>query len=189
MLPVKVQEEVAKVFGQKIQYPSDCERLSMSIREKLNETIGITTLKRLFGFVSDVQEPRTVTLDILARYCGFQNYTQMLKTLTGRGDSDFEEAPDIESSTLPVGAKVVFEYLPDRRVELLYVGDLNFKVTESEKGSLRKDDILTISCFNRNQPLVVSNVKRGEQDLGRYVAGKVSGLTALYLKEPFKSRL
>ena len=189
MLPIKVQEEVAKVYGQRIQYPSDCERLSLSIREKLNETIGITTLKRLFGFVSDVQEPRTVTLDILARYCGFQNYAEMLKTLTGSGDSGFEEAPDIESSTLPIGAKVMFEYLPDRRVELLYVGDLNFKVTESEKGSLQKDDILTISCFNRNQPLIVSNVKRGDEDLGRYVAGKVSGLTALYLEEPFKNRL
>ena len=183
-LPETIKAEIERVFGQPLKYPAECHRLALSVRNSLNETIGVTTLTRLFGFVSDVIEPRSSTLDILARYCGFDDYVEMKRAVAGAGDSDFEKEPDIKVSTLMPGSTVGFEYLPDRKVRLHYLGDSEFEVIASENGSLQEGDIITLSCFIENSPLIVSKVVRGSSDLGRYIAGKSSGIFSLYLKEP-----
>lgn len=179
ILPVAVRNRISERLGAPVIYPADCERLSISIRNVLNENIGVTTIKRLFGFVSDVREPRVSTLDILAKYCGFPSYYEMIHTLAGGGDSDFEDKPDLSSSDLKPGAVVEFEYLPDRAVSLLYLGNDLYRVTKSTRGSLQPDNILNISCFVKNKPLIVTNVEHEGENLGRYLAGKHSGLTAL----------
>ena len=187
-LPAAIKAEIERAYGQPIRYPADCERLALRIRETLNETIGVTTLKRLFGFVNDVKDPRMSTLDILARFCGFENYDQMKCKVAEEGDSDFEKKADILSSSLCEGAVVCFEYLPDRKVKLLYLGNSRFKVVESINGSLRKNDIITVTEFNLHFPLAVSNVKRNGENLGKYTAGKISGITSLYLEDSEENR-
>ena len=181
-LPNAIKAEIERVYGQPLRYPADCHRLSLSIRSALNETIGVTTLKRILGFVSDVKEPRLSTLDILAKYCGFSDYEEMKREAAGGGDSDFEETPDIKADSLAPGSIVGFEYLPDRKVKLRYLGGLEFEVSESVNSSLKVGDIATVACFIENSPLVVSYVSRGGVDLGRYTAGKVSGISNLYLE-------
>ena len=183
-LPAEIRAEIERVFGQSLKYPADCQRLALSIRNSINETIGVTTLKRLFGFVSDVNEPRAYTLDILAKYCGYGDYEEMKRGVAGQGDSDFEKEPDINASSLAPGSVVGFEYLPDRKVRLRYLGDSKFEVLESQNGSLKARDIVSVANFIENSPLVVSSVMRNGVDLGRYTAGKVSGIFSLYLEEP-----
>lgn len=184
LLPEAIKAEIERAYGKPLRYPADCHRLALSVRESLNETIGVTTLKRIFGFVSDVIEPRRSTLDILARYCGFGDYEEMKRAVAGGGDSDFEQEPDIVVSNISPGSIVGFEYLPDRRVRLRFIGSSEFEVLESENGSLRQGDIISVSSFIESSPLIVSKVMRGDSDLGRYTAGKVSGISNLYLEEP-----
>ena len=181
ILPHAIKIKIGEALGAPIIYPGDCERLALDIRLRLNETIGVTTIKRLFGFASDVLLPRTSTLDLLARYAGYDCYDSMTRALCPEGDSDFEEEADITSSDLTPGDQVNFEYLPDRKVCLKYLGGNNFKVILSENGSLREEDIVTVACFNLNHPLRISGVTRDGRNLGAYTAGKVSGLTALSL--------
>lgn len=183
-LPAAIKAEIERAYGEPIRYPADCHRLALSVRESLNETIGVTTLKRILGFVSDVKEPRQSTLDILAKYCGFDDYEDMKRNVAGRGDSDFEEKADIVSADLLPGQQVTFEYLPDRKVKLRYLGNSEFEVVISENGSLLEGDIISVASFINNSPLIVSKVMRGGADLGRYTAGKVSGIYNLYLEEP-----
>lgn len=182
ILPQIIKKRIEKQIGHPIAYPSDCERLAINIRYSLNETIGVTTLKRIFGFVDDVASPRASTLDILARYCGYDTYEEFKKILLKEGDSDFENVPDIVSANLAPGAVIKFTYLPDRKIVLIYEGKLKFRVTDCENGSLRNNDILTISYFNKNMPLIVTDVERDGKSLGRYVAGKTSGLISLDLE-------
>ena len=178
-LPKEVIEKIGEKLGSPIQYPSDCERLSADIGSRLNEIIGVTTLKRLFGFVNDVKVPRQITLDILARYAGYDSYDVMIDELGVKGDSGFEDEPDVDSATLNHGDRVVFTYLPDRKVTTEYLGNLRFRITESLGSSLRAGDIAVISSFSLYQPLKMESVIRDGEDLGRYVAGKVSGLTSV----------
>ena len=182
-LPASIKAEIERAYGQPLNYPSDCHRLDSSIRDTLNETIGVTTLKRLLGFVSDVQQPRLYTLDILARYCGFADYEEMKHKVASDGDSEFEKETGIEVSALTPGSIIGFEYLPDRKVKLRYLGDNEFRVEMSENGSLQEGDVISVSNFVDGFPLVVGRVVRNGVDLGRYTAGKVSGISGLYLEE------
>lgn len=183
-LPTGIKTEIERVYGHALKYPADCHRLALSVRESINETIGVTTLKRLFGFVSDVQEPRESTLDLLARYCGYSDYNAMLSVLAAGGDSDFEKADGILTADLATGSRVSFEYMPDRLVRVIYLGNSRFEVIESRNGSLKPGDIITTAAFCLGFPLVVSNVERQGESLGRYVAGKESGLTSVHFEEP-----
>ena len=183
-LPQIIVDKIGEVLGKPIEYPSDCHTLVLDIRTRLNETVGITTIKRLLGFVSDVQSPRKSTLDLIARYVGYESYETMTLALCPTGDSDFEFKPDIESAKLKEGDRVIFEYLPDRKVELEYIGGGEYKVVFSRGSSLRRDDIIGIASFSLDEPLKVSKVLRDGRDLGRYVAGRVSGLTSLKLVRP-----
>lgn len=180
-LPQAIKLKIGETLGTPIVYPGDCERLALDIRLRLNETIGVTTIKRLFGFASDVADPRKSTLDLLARYAGYANYEEMKRDLCPDGDSDFETRPDIDSSELNPGDRVVFEYLPDRKVEMEYIGNNNFKVIASQNSSLQPGDTAYATCFNLNHPLRINYVTRGGENLGPYTAGKVSGLTSLSL--------
>lgn len=184
ILPHAVKIKIGETLGTPIIYPGDCERLALDIRLRLNETIGVTTIKRLMGFASDVAEPRKSTLDLLAHYAGYDCYDSMTRDLCPGGDSDFEKEPDIVVSRLSPGTVIGFEYLPDRKVRLRYIGEYEFEVLESENGSLQKGDIISVSSFMDNEPLIVGRVMRGGSDLGRYTAGKVSGISKLYLEEP-----
>ena len=181
ILPQVIKIKLGETLGTPIIYPGDCERLTLDIRLRLNETIGVTTVKRLMGFASDVAEPRKSTLDLLARYAGYDCYDSMTRDLCPEGDSDFEEKADISSADLTPDDRVSFEYLPDRKVTLRYIGNSEFEVLESENGSLREGDVVTIAGFYLNHPLRISSVVREGRNLGAYTAGKVSGLTALSL--------
>ena len=44
------------------------EHLAQRIYARTHKMIGVTTLKRLWGYVDCEQKPRTTTLDILAEY-------------------------------------------------------------------------------------------------------------------------
>ena len=51
----------------------DCEYLALDIESVTGEHIGMNTLKRLLGFINDEREARISTLDVIARYLGFEN--------------------------------------------------------------------------------------------------------------------
>lgn len=174
-----VRTKIEEAYGKAIRYPADCEHLAAHIAEMTRESVGVTTLKRIFGFVSDVSSPRLATLDILARYAGYSDYDSMRVTLMGEGDSGFEESGDIRLIDLQQGDIVRFEYLPDRMVRVRYLGERKFEVEESVESRLMKGDLLLIRGFAQGQALTIDRVEREGRNLGRYIAGKTSGLTAL----------
>lgn len=67
-------EAVEKRFGKKISYQRDCKTLSEKVFEHTHEYISPATLRRLFGFLKTNSKPTRVTLDILARYCGYSHW-------------------------------------------------------------------------------------------------------------------
>lgn len=178
-LPKAVIDKISEQLGTNIKYPGDCERLSRDISEKINERLGVTTLKRLFGFANDVVSPRGSTLDILSKYAGYESYAEMLEKLGVTGDSDFEDNSDIKVCDLKSGDLVTFAYLPDRKVIAKYLGGYKFCIVESIESSLKENDIIRVQCFCAGHPLYIEEVTRGNDSLGRYVAGKVSGLTSV----------
>lgn len=68
-----LKEDVEGVFGRRVQTARDCQQLSDDIYARTSIVINYNTLRRFFGIVKSAYPPSAATLDILARYCGFNS--------------------------------------------------------------------------------------------------------------------
>lgn len=70
---VWLKEDVEGVFGRRVLTARDCQQLSDEIYTRTSAVINYNTLRRFFGIVKSVYPASAATLDILARYCGFDS--------------------------------------------------------------------------------------------------------------------
>lgn len=93
----KLRESVEGVVERKMKTPKDFEFLSECIFEKFHERISPTTLKRLWGYLSETTTPRKSTLDILSMFVGYDNWKEF--TEFTEGTEDTEKEPVEEKAT------------------------------------------------------------------------------------------
>ncbi len=179
MLNALIIKEIEEKFGTPIKYPKDCESLSNSIQLNCNKVISVTTLKRLMGFVKQVEQPHRYTLDIIANYIGYKDWDDVIRFVGSKDNSSFFQLEGIDVSTLRKGNKIEFTYEPKRFVVLSYLGDTKFKVKESKNSKLQKDDLISFTYITLNHPLISSEVIRNGNSLGKFTAGKVNGITSI----------
>ena len=162
--------------GREIRISGDCEYLALDIESVTGEHIGVNTLKRLLGFIDDEREPRTSTLDVIARYLGFDNW-DLLSIYDNKSNSSFESSSEeIRVSELSEGQSVQISYLPDRRLVMVYQGNGRFLVQMSENSKLLAGDELTLTHMVQGYPLLVTEVIRDGKSLGSFTAGKAQGI-------------
>jgi len=181
MLSPIIKEQIETKLGQKIRYHSDLECLCIEIEKETKQKISLNTLKRLFGFIAGVSEPRLYTLDTIALYLGYSNWDVYLLSLDKSGNSGFNSLQEIKIESLPIYSVVEFGYEPDRTVQVIFEGQNNFKVISTKNSKLIENDLVEITHFVLNYPLVILNVIREGKSMGRFTAGRVGGLTALKL--------
>ncbi|MBQ8096445.1 MAG: hypothetical protein IJ551_02585 [Prevotella sp.] len=179
-----IRERLAQQARHELRLPSDCDYLSLDIESRTGIHIGSTTLKRLLGFAGDEREPHQSTLDVLARYMGYDHW-QQLTAIDQQGNSGFD-SPDgeLRSASLQPGSTVAIAYLPDRMVTLQHLGDNRFRVSESRNSKLQSGDEVEIQNFILHHPLFVSNVWRAGKSIGQFTAGRISGLQSISIIEP-----
>lgn len=169
--------------GLKLNETSHCAQLVCAIEECTHEHLGVNTMKRLLGFISDERSPRLSTLNVLAHYLGFESWHQLVETADD-GNSEFDvQVDELRSRDLLENQRVFVSYLPNRELTLVYLGDERFEVVDSLNSKLHVGDIVTISHFILHYPLIVSQVIRNDHTLGNFTAGKLSGLTDIKLLE------
>ena len=169
--------EVSRCYGHPITVSSDFERLALDVEGSTGERLSESTLKRLWGYVNLNPKPRASTLDILARYTGRDNFRRLCLELQEM--SDFFSAETVRSVDLEEGSVVILGWMPDRRVELRYLGDRRFEVRDAGTSKLRNGDRFETSDFVLGHPLYLSGVERDGTLLPAYVAGRSQGLTLL----------
>ena len=183
MLSSVIIKLIEKQLEKEIRYSSDFEHLSFDIEKQTKQRVGVNTLKRLFGQIKGIKEPRLYTLDTIARYINFKNWDEMLECLDEKGNSDFSTIEEIEISTLSKGTKIKFYYSPDRVVLIEYIEKNQFKVIDTLNSKLMIDDMIEVEHFVLKYPLLVKDVIRKNVSLGKFTAGKVSGITKLVIVE------
>ncbi|MCH5223810.1 MAG: hypothetical protein J1E82_07185 [Muribaculaceae bacterium] len=177
MLDKNVIKLLEEKSGNKLDSSSACERLSLDIESETGEKLGFTTLKRLLGFTSEQAEARQSTLDILARYLGFNSYKELEDGLNNKGDSDFDSNSEtVYSSGLSDQAEINLTYSPNRRLKLKHIKNDEFIVVESCNSSLQAGDIIFVESFTSGLPMIAREVIRKGERLGRYVAGAKFGI-------------
>lgn len=78
----KLKQEIIATLGRTIDSPTDFDYLSIKIAEKTGDSISVSTLKRLFGYVKGAGTPRPSTLSSLARYAGYSGWSEFCATHT-----------------------------------------------------------------------------------------------------------
>lgn len=183
MLTREIIARIEQKFGGTIRYPKDCESLSIAIKQACKKHISPSTLKRLWGFVKKVEQPRRYTLDVLANYIGFKDWETCLNYSRSQDNSSFFTVDGIETKKLNKGNRIEFTYEPGRHVVLEYKGSEKFKVISSKSSKLQTGDIIQFSYMALNHPLIASEVLRNKQSLGKFTAGKINGVSSIKIIE------
>lgn len=180
MANTELIKKIEKKFGRQLRYSQECEPLVEAIYEETGERLGVSTLKRLFGFVGQVVVPRTSTMDIIAQYIGYPNYELLLKDMENDSDiSAFSPVDEIDVAEIQTGTQIQLTYDPNRLIVMTYLGNSRFIVNESQNCKLQKGDIVRITHLAVGFDLLASEVVRDGNNIGPYHAAKQGGLTSL----------
>lgn len=180
MLNKEIIKKIEDKFKSEIKYPGQCDALAQAIFDETKITIGVTTLKRLFGFVADERKPHVSTLDVIAKYIDYPNFKLLVKDMGEDCDiSMYQPIESLDSEGMTVGTQVQITYDPQRLVIMTYIGDNQYVVNESKNSKLEKGDILTIVQFVIGSAFYCKDVIRENKSLGPYLGAKQNGLTSI----------
>lgn len=178
---------VEQAADHRISTSSDFAFLSGCIQGRLKQTVSVSTLERIWGYVDSYQNVRESTLDILARFAGFPDW----KTFV----ADYCNVPSAQSShriaatsysadQIPQGTLVAIEWNPNRHCLLLHLGDGRWRVEQSINSKLSIGDTFSCQRFILNEPLYLNDFKHGDDDSALFVVGNRGGLTKFtFVKE------
>lgn len=174
-------QAIEQYHARPIRTTVDFEALSITIEQQTSERISASTLKRLWGYVSDKHEPRRYTLDVLSKYIGRKDFDTFCEWLSSqnRSDSYFFTATKVISVELNEGARVEIGWSPDRYIMLEHLGGCRFRVESVENSKLAVGDEFSVATFMLGYPLYIPSIARDGKLLSSFVGGKSGGLTVL----------
>lgn len=158
----KTIELIKEKSGLSFDRTSDFSILATLIQDKTKFSLGVTTLKRLFGYIGDPRETNKATLNIVAQYLDYQSWEEYVSTL--RIDSDW----DVESDTvwiaeLSIGTVIEVAYLNRTVVFEVVKGEEGkvLRVADAKNSSLHKNDIAYIDRIRKGEKIEARKVCRG----------------------------
>ena len=77
----QLRRAVERTLGRKMQTNKDFDCLSDSVYDQTHAKISTTTLKRLWGYLSEGVTPRRYTLDQLAHFVGYDDFDAFCASL------------------------------------------------------------------------------------------------------------
>ena len=99
-----LRRAVERALGRRMQTNKDFDCLADCIYEKIHAKISTTTLKRIWGYLSEGVTPRRYTLDQLARFIDFADFDAFSASLeNGNSPKPSPANADAASSPLPAG--------------------------------------------------------------------------------------
>lgn len=176
-LKAKIEERL----GRNLSVPSDFNYLILQMQKEKNETLSISTLKRLWGYVRYPHQTSKNTLSCLARYAGYKDWDGFVAANNGNGevDSNFLSGKQINADMLCKDDEIEFGWEPDRYCRVRCIGNGMFRVLESRNGKLQCGDTFRACAFALGFPLYVTDVCRNGKNLESYIAGRRNGLNYL----------
>ena len=180
MLPQEIVKKIEAKLGMEINYPQQCEIVAQAIEDETGQTLGVSTVKRMLGFLNEDRIPRQSTMDILSKFLGYKDAALMSKDISKDSEiSDFTWMECVEPEDLKEGTQLQITYDPQRLLILTYLGDNKFIVNESKRSKLEKGDVLEIHQLVVGHELLVNDVTREGKSKGSYTGAKQGGLTSI----------
>lgn len=172
-------KDIETAIRRQMQTPKDFDFLRERIYARLHALVSRTTLMRLWGYVVEEVEPRKSTLDILARFLGYNDFEEYQHNADVTQE---QQSSPVISRRLSVihdlsrGSRVRLTWQPMRVCDVEYLGNLTFRVVASENTRLRTGDTFQCNLIVEGEPLYIDNLRQGDQPPMAYVCGKKSGV-------------
>lgn len=125
--------------------------LSASILDETKRYMGVTTIKRLLGYINDCRKTNEYTLNTIAIYLGCKSWNELCSSLRIDSDWNFEDEK-VYVSDLEIGKLVSVIY---------WNREVTFEVIDFKGNkALKVDDILIIDCLEVGKILEAKEVYR-----------------------------
>ena len=160
--------------------PSDFLTLTAHINNVIDGQLNEYTLMRLWGYLKRYKTIRHSTLDLLAKYVGYNNWCEFVEAEKANmnEESGMLAKATIHAHSLTEGSKVRIAWLPDRVSTLLYKGNYCFEIIEAENTSWRVGESFCCRTFIVGEPLYVDNLTHADGSADTcYCVGMQNGLT------------
>lgn len=178
---IALRKDIEQHIGRSLQSPSDFEYLIDRIWQKQHQVFSLSTIKRLWGYVSCNGQPRLSTLNTLSRFLGYDDWNAYLTALEQRteNESDIFKGKGICTADLSVNDLIRVSWLPNRQCTFRYLGNNRFEVMESIHAKLQIGDTFDAIAFIIGKPMYLDNLKRQDETTTSYIAGKKNGITSV----------
>lgn len=177
VLSNRIISDLTEKSGLLLDRATDFAILADQIFSTTKQTIGVTTLKRLTGYIDDPRETNKGTLNILAVYLGYPSWDDYM--CGQRMDSDWNVESDvIWIASLEEGTSIEVSYL-NRGVSFIAINTSEGKalrVTGVRNSSLRIDDIAFIDRIRKGEKLEARKVCRGKENGSYRTNGEVKSI-------------
>lgn len=181
ILSQKTIQEIKDKTGMTFDRAKDFSILAEDIFEKTGRTIGITTLKRLFGTIEDERDAIGYTMNTIAIYLGYPSW----KAYMGQDSFDSEWGYDDETffiHLLEPGDQLKVQYL-DRQVDFKVIDRSDgreirrvLRVDGIKNSSLQLGDIVYVYRLSVGAPIEAEKVVR-DGVIGNYrTKGEVTNI-------------
>ncbi len=169
---------VEQALGRKMTTPRDFELLSESLRRRLGEQLSVSTLKRLWGYVSNDFKPSRYTIDVLTRFLGYNSWEQFIDERAGKvppSDPIMAQSLNVNESLTP-GARLRLTWAPDRECVVRYLGNTEWTVEQSRNTRLQAGDDFKCGLIIAGEPLYLDDLRQQGRKPTAYVCGQIGGV-------------
>lgn len=177
---VSLRLRIEEVLNRRIVTPTDYQFLADVIKERCHQSLGLSTLKRIWGYINDAgrdYKPSRYTMCVLARFIGYRDIEDYLGS---KGQPMVQSATyvgkTIDAMTIKPGTRLRITWSPNRVCLLNSLGNNSFEVLESINSKLLKSDIVTCMSMTQNAPLFFNRVIRAGEQPMTYIAGSRTGI-------------
>lgn len=176
----QLRNVVEETFGRTPGSPTDFDNLSYEILINTKNKIGVSTLKRFWGYVRSTHNATYTTLSVLARYAGYRDWDAFSAQYKNDKDSDFTSARLIIATKLNLKSVVHAEWSPEKWLRIKKIGHpSSFEVLESNNIKLLPGDTVNIDTLIVGEKFVATDCCRGGVDLGTYIGARSEGITSI----------
>lgn len=177
----KLCRDVEVAMQHTMKTPKDFDLLRDCIYNRLHVLISSSTLKRIWGYLNTDIKARESSLSTLSRFLGYKDWDDYRKNSATKR-SELQSCPVMSrrisvAEELIQGDRLRITWLPDRTLDVIYLGDLEFSVFHSENTRLKEGNIFSCSLIIEGEPLYLDNLCQNGLPPTAYVCGKRSGVT------------
>lgn len=171
--------------------PSEFNSLCWKIQKKTGQSISLSSIKRLWGYVKYDGFPATTTLNILAQFNDYKSWESFLMSdavNTGISDSGFLKDSVINTGDLNPGDRMLIEWDDNKSLEIECIAGQIFRVEKSNNIKLLYGDTMVLHTVCIGLPIYVTDITRGEEHIPAYIGAKKGGVRKITVL-PINSRL